>query len=134
MRTAIVALATIFMTSANASEIATLMKDNLKHGSAPGVIFTPTEKGGSPVLSDQKPRGHKGENPMAEPIHIEQMVDYVDHPSQDNSSGFVVIGWVLPVLPKHLFTHTKPESVWSRLKIQKYIYVTIKNKFKRTFD
>ena len=67
-----------------------LVKDMLEHGHAPGVVFVPTEKRGAPATMEQPKR--QATAPKADPIHVEQMINFHDQPVNEEENGFMVIG------------------------------------------
>ena len=74
-----------------------LVADLLKRGRAPGIVFQPFEKSGSPEIfhkSEAPALLQKDKVPSADatdggiPLHIEQFIDFKDTPFSEEENGF----------------------------------------------
>ena len=83
-----------------ASNETAIVADLLKRGHAPGVIFKPFEKTGSPevfhkseapALLEKDKKMHAGSGPVKIPLHIEQFVDFQDSPFSEEENGFMLV-------------------------------------------
>ena len=75
-----------------------LMEDPLTRGHAPEVVFNPYNVSGTPaeirleekaVVSTRKAK--EEDKTEKNPVHIEQLVGYKDHPKNTDENGFVVV-------------------------------------------
>ena len=83
-----------------ASNETALVADLLKKGHAPGTVFQPFEKTGSPeifhkseapaLLQKDKERD-ASDGPAKIPLHIEQFVDFQDAPFSEEENGFKMV-------------------------------------------
>ena len=82
-----------------ASNETAIVADLLKKGHAPGTVFKPFDKTGSPELFHkseapallEKDKMHDASGPSKIPLHIEQFVDFQDSPFSEEENGFMLV-------------------------------------------